>query len=52
MARLDRLGQAEEIAQVAAIIGRQFSRTLLAAVAPVNAGRRQSKAAAQCDNTG
>ena len=38
MARLDRLGNAKEIAQVAATIGRQFSRALLAAVAQVDAG--------------
>ena len=37
MARLDRLGQAKEIAQIAAVIGRQFSHALLAAVAPVDA---------------
>ena len=35
MARLDRLGEAKEIAQVAATIGRQFPRTLLAATAGV-----------------
>ena len=34
MARLDRLGPAKDIAQVAAVIGQQFSRELLAAVAP------------------
>ena len=38
MARLDRLGPAKEIAQVAAAIGRQFAHALLAAVAPVGAG--------------
>ena len=38
MARLDRLGNAKEIAQVAATIGRQFSHALLAAVAQVDAG--------------
>jgi len=38
MARLDRLGPAKEIAQVAATIGRQFAHALLAAVAPVGAG--------------
>ena len=32
MARLDRLGPAKEIAQVAAVIGQQFSQALLAAV--------------------
>jgi predicted ATPase len=37
MARLDRLGQAKEIAQIAAVIGRQFSHALLAAVALVDA---------------
>ena len=33
MARLDRLGNAKEIAQVGATIGREFSYDLLAAVA-------------------
>ena len=33
MARLDRLGPAKEVAQVGAAIGREFSHTLLAAVA-------------------
>jgi predicted ATPase len=32
MARLDRLGPAKEVAQIGAVIGREFSRTLLAAV--------------------
>ena len=35
MARLDRLGPAREIAQVGAVIGREFSRDLLAASAQV-----------------
>lgn len=35
MARLDRLGEAKEIAQAAAAIGRQFPRALLAATAGV-----------------
>lgn len=34
MARLDRLGKAKEVAQIAAVIGRQFSYALLAAVSP------------------
>jgi predicted ATPase/DNA-binding response OmpR family regulator/class 3 adenylate cyclase len=33
-ARLDRLGPAKEIAQIGAVIGREFSQSLLAAVAP------------------
>jgi predicted ATPase/class 3 adenylate cyclase len=37
MARLDRLGEAKEIAQIAAVIGRQFPRALLAAVVPAYA---------------
>ncbi|MEO8344052.1 MAG: adenylate/guanylate cyclase domain-containing protein [Betaproteobacteria bacterium] len=37
MARLDRLGPAREIAQVAAVIGQQFSHALLAAVASYSA---------------
>jgi hypothetical protein len=35
MARLDRLGPVKELAQVAAVIRRQFSQELLAAVAPL-----------------
>jgi tetratricopeptide (TPR) repeat protein len=38
MARLDRLGPAKEIAQVASVIGQQFSYALLEAVAPASAG--------------
>jgi class 3 adenylate cyclase/tetratricopeptide (TPR) repeat protein len=34
MSRLDRLGEAREVAQIAAVIGRQFSFALLDAVAP------------------
>lgn len=34
MARLDRLGEAREVAQIAAVIGRQFSFALLDAVTP------------------
>ena len=34
MARLDRLGEAREMAQIAAVIGRQFTLALLDAVAP------------------
>ena len=34
MARLDRLGPAKEVAQIGAAIGREFSHSLLAAVAP------------------
>jgi class 3 adenylate cyclase/ABC-type lipoprotein export system ATPase subunit len=33
MARLDRLGRAKDIAQIASVIGRQFSHTLLEAIA-------------------
>ncbi|HXQ52885.1 MAG TPA: AAA family ATPase [Stellaceae bacterium] len=35
MARLDRLGRAKDVAQVASVIGREFARPLLAAVAGV-----------------
>jgi class 3 adenylate cyclase/tetratricopeptide (TPR) repeat protein len=37
MARLDRLGPAKEIAQVAAVIGQQFSYALLETVSPASA---------------
>ena len=33
MARLDRLGPAKEVAQIGAVIGREFPHALLAAVA-------------------
>jgi class 3 adenylate cyclase/predicted ATPase len=36
MARLDRLAPVKEVAQVAAVIGREFSHELLAAVAPLH----------------
>ncbi|MGE3742139.1 MAG: adenylate/guanylate cyclase domain-containing protein [Geminicoccaceae bacterium] len=39
LARLDRLGEAKQIAQVGAVIGREFSHDLLAAVAGLDAGR-------------
>jgi len=35
MARLDRLGPAKGVAQIGAVIGREFSHALLAAVAPI-----------------
>lgn len=35
LARLDRLGAAKQVAQVGAVIGREFSYELLAAIAPV-----------------
>jgi class 3 adenylate cyclase/tetratricopeptide (TPR) repeat protein len=41
-ARLDRLGPAKEVAQVAAVIGREFSYELLRAVAPANDQELQS----------
>src|SRR5919106_1336871 len=39
MARLDRLAPVKEIAQTGAVIGRQFSHELLAAVAPISANQ-------------
>jgi class 3 adenylate cyclase/tetratricopeptide (TPR) repeat protein len=38
MARLDRLGPAKEIAQVASVIGQQFSYALLERISPASAG--------------
>ncbi|MGO8920103.1 MAG: AAA family ATPase [Stellaceae bacterium] len=38
MARLDRLGRVKDVAQIAAVIGREFARPLLAAVAGVGDG--------------
>jgi predicted ATPase len=37
MARLDRLAPVKELAQIGAVIGREFSHELLAAVAPISA---------------
>jgi class 3 adenylate cyclase/tetratricopeptide (TPR) repeat protein len=42
MARLDRLGEAREVAQIAAVIGRQFSFALLDAIAPRHGGELES----------
>jgi tetratricopeptide (TPR) repeat protein len=42
MARLDRLGTAKEVAQIAAVIGREFSYELIHAVVPVPEGELQS----------
>ena len=42
MARLDRLGPARELAQIGAVIGREFSHALLAAVARKPAAELQS----------
>jgi TOMM system kinase/cyclase fusion protein len=39
MARLDRLGPAKPVAQLAAVLGREFSYPLLEAVAPMDAAR-------------
>ena len=36
MARLDRLGAVKEVAQIGAVIGREFSRPLISAVAPLS----------------
>lgn len=41
MARLDRLGDAREVAQVGAVLGRDFSDDLLRAVAPMDEARMQ-----------
>src|SRR5438132_10536898 len=38
MARLDRLGSAKEVAQIGAVIGREFSFELLAAVSSLSEG--------------
>ena len=41
-ARLDQLGSAKEIAQIGAVIGREFSQSLLAAVVPESANSLQT----------
>jgi class 3 adenylate cyclase/tetratricopeptide (TPR) repeat protein len=42
MARLDRLGEAREVAQIASVIGRQFAFALLDAVAPSGGGELEA----------
>ena len=42
MARLDRLGDAREVAQIAAVIGRQFTFALLDAVVPKSGGELEA----------
>jgi predicted ATPase len=49
-ARLDRLGPAKEIAQIGAVIGREFSYPLLAAVAPLSANSLQAALARLVDS--
>ncbi|HEX6143280.1 MAG TPA: AAA family ATPase [Geminicoccaceae bacterium] len=41
LARLDRLAPAKEVAQIGAVIGREFDHELLAAVAPLDAAQLQ-----------
>jgi class 3 adenylate cyclase/tetratricopeptide (TPR) repeat protein len=48
-ARLDRLGEAREVAQVAAVIGREFSYELLQAVLPIPENELQSALAKLAD---
>ena len=48
MARLDRLGEAREVAQIAAVIGRQFTLSLLAAVAVQGRRRTRGHAGEAC----
>jgi predicted ATPase len=49
-ARLDRLGPAKEIAQLGAVIGREFSYPLLAAVAPLSANSLKAAQARLVDS--
>src|SRR6516162_6500162 len=49
-ARLDRLGSAKEIAQLGAVIGREFSYPLLAAVAPLSANSLKAAVARLVDS--
>jgi len=48
-ARLDRLGSAKEVAQVAAVIGREFFYELLQAVLPISEAELQSALAKLAD---
>src|SRR6516162_9577141 len=49
-ARLDRLGSAKEIAQLGAVIGREFAYPLLAAVAPLSANSLKAALARLVDS--
>ncbi len=49
MARLDRLGSAKEVAQIASVIGREFSYELLLAVSPLPENDLQSALAKLAD---
>jgi class 3 adenylate cyclase/predicted ATPase len=51
MARLDRLGPAKEVAQIGAVIGREFSYELLAAVSPLH-GNQLADALSQLEVAG
>ncbi len=48
MARLDKLGEAKEVAQLAAVIGREFKFELLAAIAPLDERTLQERLADLC----
>jgi class 3 adenylate cyclase len=50
MARLDQLGSAKEVAQVAAVIGREFSRESLAALLPLPAAELETALATMVAN--
>ena len=50
MARLDQLGSAKEVAQVAAVIGREFSRESLAALLPLPSAELDTALATMVDN--
>jgi class 3 adenylate cyclase/DNA-binding response OmpR family regulator/predicted ATPase len=49
-ARLDRIGTARDVAKIAAVIGREFSGALLAAVAPESASALQASLARLTDS--
>ena len=49
MARLDQLGNAKEVAQVAAVIGREFSREFLEALLPLPAAELDAALATMVD---
>jgi class 3 adenylate cyclase/tetratricopeptide (TPR) repeat protein len=49
MARLDRLGPAKEVAQIASVIGREFSYELLSAISAIPEGDLQSALAKLAD---
>lgn len=50
MARLDQMGSAKQVAQVAAVLGREFSRDMLAALVPLSPRELEQALARLCES--